>query len=235
MTRDLPTFLTAGTAGGALREALSGALALVFPTWCAGCDLPDATLCAACRESLRPAVTSRVVGGSLVAHAGLPFAGVPARTLRACKEEGRTALVTPLARALAAAAHEALAAHGGERVVVVPVPTSAAAMRRRGYRVVELHAARSGLHPQRVLQSAGHAADQRGLGVADRERNVAGSMRLRPADERRIAGRTVLLVDDVVTTGATLREAARALTAAGARVLGAAAVASTPLHTRGRG
>ena len=73
------------------------------------------------------------------------------------------------------------------------------------------------------------------LGVADRERNVAGSMRLRPADERRIAGRTVLLVDDVVTTGATLREAARALTAAGARVLGAAAVASTPLHTRGRG
>ncbi|MEZ5213511.1 MAG: phosphoribosyltransferase family protein [Microbacterium sp.] len=234
MTRDLPTFLTAGTAGGALREALSGALALVFPTWCAGCDLPDATLCAACRESLRPAVTSRVVGGSLVAHAGLPFAGVPARTLRV-QRRGAHRARHPLARALAAAAHEALAAHGGERVVVVPVPTSAAAMRRRGYRVVELLAARSGLHPQRVLQSAGHAADQRGLGVADRERNVAGSMRLRPADERRIAGRTVLLVDDVVTTGATLREAARALTAAGARVLGAAAVASTPLHTRGRG
>ena len=100
-------------------------------------------------------------------------------------------------------------------------------MRRRGFRVVELIAARAGLAPQRVLRATGTAADQRGLRSADRERNVRGSMRARTP--RALEGRRVLLVDDVVTTGATLREAARALAAAGATVVGAATVASTPL------
>lgn len=218
-----------------VREALAGALALVFPTWCAGCDRPDAVLCADCRATLAPSVTSRALAGALAVHAGLPFSGVAARALRACKEEGRTALVPALAPALAAAADAALAPAAGERVIVVPVPASAAAVRRRGYRVVDLLAARAGLSPQRLLRASARAADQRGLGAHGREQNVAGTMCLRPGRERHLEGRAVLLVDDVVTTGATLREAARALTAAGAHVIGAATVASTPRHTGVRG
>lgn len=218
-----------------VREALAGALALVFPTWCAGCDRPDAVLCADCRAMLAPSVTSRAFAGALAVHAGLPLSGVAARALRACKEEGRTALVDALAPALAAAADAALAPAAGERVIVVPVPASAAAMRRRGYRVVDLLAARAGLSPQRLLRAGARVADQRSLGAHGRERNVAGTMCARPGRERRLEGRAVLLVDDVVTTGATLREAARALAAAGARVIGAAAVASTPRHIGVRG
>jgi predicted amidophosphoribosyltransferase len=66
--------------------------------------------------------------------------------------------------------------------------------------------------------------DQAGLGATERERNLRGSMRGR----RLLAGRSVLIVDDVLTTGATLREAARAVTEAGGVVAGAAVLARVP-------
>ncbi len=208
----------------ALRDALSGALSLVFPTWCAGCDAPDADLCAACRALLTPRVRARSIGG-LDVRSGLDFDGVAARVLRAAKEEGRTSLLRALAPALDASVRDALARVPGDAVTLVPVPTSATAMRRRGYRVVELLASRAQLPTHRLLCVEGLAADQRGLGRVERARNVAGRMRARGA-----AGRAVLLIDDVVTTGATLHEAARALEEGGATVRGAATVASTALH-----
>ncbi|WP_454261450.1 phosphoribosyltransferase family protein [Pseudoxanthomonas mexicana] len=73
-----------------------------------------------------------------------------------------------------------------------------------------------------MLRVHAPTADQRLLGRTERAANVSGSMRARGA-----AGAAVIVVDDVVTTGATLVEAARALRAGGARVLGAATVAST--------
>ena len=214
--------------GAAVRAALGEALALVFPTWCVGCDAADLTLCAACSGQLAPRVTVRTVG-SLEVRAGLPFEGVAARVLRAAKEEGRTGLFPALAPALAAAVADTLAHAPAREVSLVPVPTSPAAMRRRGYRVVESIAARAGLPVRRALRVVGAASDQRTLGRADRERNVAGGMAARD-----VAGRAVIVLDDVVTTGATLREAARALTDAGARVVGAATVASTPLRRGAR-
>jgi predicted amidophosphoribosyltransferase len=107
--------------------------------------------------------------------------------------------------------------------VIVPIPTSRAAFRRRGYRVVELVAARAGLRVERLLIHTRRTADQRGLDHASRRHNVAGSLRSRDA-----AGLRVLVLDDVVTTGATLAEAARALRAAGAEVVGGVTIAATP-------
>lgn len=212
-----------------LRDALGSALSLVFPAWCAGCDAPDTELCAACRALLTPHVGARSIGG-LDVRSGLDFDGVAARVLRAAKEEGRTTLLRALAPALDAAVRDAIADAPGDAVTLVPVPTSAAAMRRRGYRVVEVLAARARLPAHRLLRVEGLAADQRGLGRDERARNVAGRMRARGA-----AGRSVLLIDDVVTTGATLREAARALEDGGATVVGAATVASTALHASVQG
>jgi predicted amidophosphoribosyltransferase len=152
------------------------------------------------------------------------YDGAVARVIRALKEEGRTSLARPLAASL----RESAASWDLTGVLVVPVPTSPAAMRRRGYRVAELLARRAGWRPRRLLSVTRRTADQRGLGRDERAANAEGSMRARGGD-----GLRVLLVDDVVTTGATLGEAARALRAAGADVIGAVTVAATPRRSLG--
>ncbi|QKJ19991.1 ComF family protein [Microbacterium hominis] len=204
----------------AVRAALTGALTLLLPVECAGCDEPDIGLCEACSAALRPDPRRSGEAGGVPVWAGLAFDGVPARVLRALKEDGRTGLARALAPALRAAADAGTAGAGA---VVVPIPTTRAAFRRRGYRVVDLIARRAELPTARLLAHVRAPADQRGLGRDDRRRNVAGTLRARDA-----AGLRVIVIDDVVTTGATLAEAVRALRAAGAEVVSAAAVAATP-------
>lgn len=157
---------------------------------------------------------------------GLPFDGVVARVVRALKEDGRTSLARRLAPAVQSA-HSRLAAIDA---VVVPMPTSRESYRRRGFRVPELLAARAGLPVTRLLRPARRTGDQRGLGRDERRRNVAQSLVARDAASRR-----VVLLDDVVTTGASLAEAARALRDAGADVVGAVTVAATPLRVNRAG
>ena len=109
----------------------------------------------------------------------------------------------------------------------MPIPTSRAAMRRRGFRVPELVARRAALAPRSLLAPTRRTADQRGLDRDQRQANVEGSLTARTSAPD--AGiRRVVIIDDVVTTGATLDEAARALRAAGWDVAGAATIAATP-------
>ncbi|WP_404431886.1 ComF family protein [Microbacterium lacus] len=199
-----------------VRGAFADALALVLPVVCAGCDEPDIALCAACSECLRPAPVRRDLA-SVTVWSGLRFEGVPARAIRALKEESRTGLARDLAPALRSAVERA----GGG--TLVPIPTSRASFRRRGFRVAELVAGRAGLPSERLLRVRRQTADQRGLDLADRRANVAGSLLARDAASRR-----VIVLDDVLTTGATIEEAVRALTAGGALVIGAVTIAATP-------
>ncbi len=207
-------------------RSFADAFALLFPVDGAGCGEPDVALCDACRDALAPAVRCDRLASGLPVWSGLPFQGVAARVIRALKQDGRTALARPLATPLRVAVAEATASVGGVDAIV-PVPTSKAAFRRRGFRVVELVARRAGVGTERLLLPARRVADQRGLGLDARRANVTGSMRARDMTARR-----VLVLDDVVTTGATLDEAARALRAAGAEVVGGVCVARTPRHAR---
>jgi predicted amidophosphoribosyltransferase len=74
--------------------------------------------------------------------------------------------------------------------------------------------------PVSALRHVRRVRDQGELGAADRRRNLRGALAIRPAVQRALAGRACVVVDDVVTTGTTAAEAARALTEAGARVVG---------------
>lgn len=208
--------------GATVRAALADALALVLPVRCAGCDEPDVSLCEACAAVMEPSVFRAGVDGEV--WSGLRFDGVTARVVRALKEDGRTGLAAALAPALGAAVAAVVgsAARSGEEVVLVPVPTSRAAYRRRGYRVVELVARRGGLRCTRLLTPSRTTVDQRGLSREERRRNVAHALRARGAE-----GLRVIVIDDVVTTGATLGEAMRALREGGADVVGAATIAAT--------
>ncbi|WP_447912489.1 ComF family protein [Microbacterium phyllosphaerae] len=202
-------------------------LTLLLAASCAGCGEPETMLCGSCRDGLRAAPRERTSPGGLHVRAAMSFESVAARCIRRVKDEGETVLARPLGEALGEVLREVLAESSGESVLVVPVPTTTAAYRRRGYRVPDLLIRRAGAAPSRLLSTRGRSVDQRGLDAESRAQNVRGTMRVRRPGE----GRAVVLVDDVVTTGATFDEGERALRAAGFHVLAAVALAATPRHS----
>lgn len=141
--------------------------------------------------------------------------------------------------ALAGVARAGVAATGAvDRMplVVVPAPPSPHGLARRGEDLVARVAGTlaGGIgrsRPatvERALRLGGRGSDQVGLGVRGRAANLAGRVRVRRRSRPALAGADVLLVDDVLTTGATLAACRSALEAVGARPVGAVVLAVTP-------
>lgn len=200
-------------------------LDLVLPLECGGCGARSVRWCAVCAAALRlgpddpQVVTPRIDPGVPVFALGR-YAGSRRQAIVALKEHGRRDLVAPLAVALGQGV-ERLVAWGvvGSPLTLVPAPTRRWAARRRGgdpvTRVARAAAAGSArIGVAAVLRTVGLARDSVGLSAVARERNIAGRVRVvAPPGTGEL-----LLVDDVVTSGATAREAVRALGAAGATV-----------------
>ncbi|GLX04365.1 phosphoribosyltransferase family protein [Microbispora sp. NBRC 16548] len=223
-------------------------LDLILPPRCAGCGAPGAPACPSCTAELlrepAPRSPDPPPPGLPDCWSATAYDGAARRMILACKERGRTALVPVLAAAVSACV-AAWAAGGGVRreVWLVPVPSARAASRRRGHdpvRAVAAAAARELCRRGRpaavapLLRLCRRVADQAGLGSAERAVNLSGAFEVvpGPAARPRPSGRglgavAVVLVDDVVTTGTTLAEAARALRAAGAEPSAAVTIAAT--------
>jgi ComF family protein len=218
----------------AIVAAALDALAVLVPVSCAGCGADDRGLCSACRSQLVPTLVEQRLDGGLSVVSALGYDGVARRSILTLKEQGRTDLARPLGRLLAVAVAAAVdtfaPAATSVAIEVAIVPASGRSYRRRGYDPVRLLARRAGVRIARVGLRAGRGpATQKTLDREGRMANLVGSMRA----TRRLSGRRFLLLDDVVTTGSTLVEAARALRSAGAEVVGCVTLAYTPRRLLG--
>lgn len=229
-------------------------LDLLLGSRCAVCGRAGRVLCPVCRRDLPSKAETRwptpSPPGLARPVAVGEYDGALKLLVNAHKEQQRFALAGPLGDllALSVLAHAApsgappRAQEHARPVLLVPVPSRAAVVRRRGHdpllRITQRATSRlRGLgvraFARRLLRSVRVAEDQSRLGAAERSRNLSGSMACPAGAAARLVGHgtgaapLVVVVDDVITTGATVREAQRALEAEGIDVAGIAVVAAT--------
>lgn len=222
---------------------IDAAADLLLGASCPGCEHPGWGLCQACRAHLEHHRINRHRPDPCPDRfpdtwAAAEYDVVLQRLLRQYKERGawqlQRRLGACLARSVGALLLETAAGDAaGARVVLVPAPSADAAVRERGMdatavlaRSAAAQLGRIGvrMRVRQLLRQGSLVADQSGLDAQQRAANLAGGLRLRGSVP---TGAGAILVDDLVTTGATLVEMRRVVEAAGMHVLGAAVVAAT--------
>ncbi|MFT4089065.1 MAG: ComF family protein [Gordonia sp. (in: high G+C Gram-positive bacteria)] len=208
---------------------LSAAAELALPVECGGCRRPGTPWCRRCARTLDdvPLALSPRVDPAVGVWALGRYRGPLRGAIVDLKEHRRRDLASVLGRALARglvtlAEWEQLPA--GECLQLIPAPTRTLAARRRGgdpvtavaYDAARRLGARVGVAP--VLHSAAWARDSAGLGAGARTVNLAGAVRVARRLPDGLSAGPAVLVDDVLTTGATAAVSVAALRRRGVRV-----------------
>ncbi|MBK8469059.1 MAG: ComF family protein [Actinomycetales bacterium] len=221
------------------RSSFADLLDLVLPLDCAGCATVGARWCPDCAAearrlrfaAARHTMPSPCPPGLPRVLAAAPYAGSVRAAIVARKDAGRADLSEMLGHWLACALSPWLQVYPD--AVLVPMPSSRAAVRRRGESPITVVAGNAAgwFDPvpsvAKVLVTCRRVADQAGLTSAERAANLVGAYAVSRHRRGPLSGRPIVLVDDVITTGATLTEAGRALGESGAWVVGAAVIAAT--------
>lgn len=209
-----------------VRSIATPIVQLLAPPRCGICECEGALLCAECRAEWLPDRAVALPAGSLTASAALgPYEGGLGVAIRSMKYAGVQGLARELGAALLPAIRQ-VARRAPYQVTLVPIPTDTHRVHERGFDHAALlaHAAGEAARlPVRSLLTRVRATDPlHGASRSARAEIMRGAMLCADEGEPPSA---VVLIDDIQTSGATAREAARALRVAGVRWIAVASVA----------
>ena len=189
---------------------------LLFPSRCFGCQRLGPSICSECRSNWHPHYY-RSKFDELTVHSSLLYTPVASKIILAAKESGQKKADDLIIDAISLALQRSKLDLSLSRLV--PIPSSKSSQRRRGRSfivdLVQQLSQRTGIEVIDCLELTRKVLDQSGLHRQERATNLAGAFRVSSP----VRGE-LILVDDVVTTGATLREAFRAVNSQGFHAIG---------------
>lgn len=206
---------------------LNTALDVLFPPRCIACGCAGSLFCARCQAAIPAPPAMREPGSPLAEwRASAEFGGAIQKAIHAYKYKNQRRMAIPLAERLI----HVLEASAWRPTLITAAPLHESRLRERGYNQAALLAerlARAASVPFRsdIICRVRATRPQVGLNARQRLQNVADAFEA----HRAVAGETIVIVDDVYTTGATLRACAHALRTAGAACVWGLTVASAPI------
>ena len=215
-----------------MRKAFYPLLDLVYPKRCPGCHLPSASICESCKsfwqkQTISITLRKNQVSDLLVVSVAQYRDEVRA-VLLAYKEDGEREAGKVLTEALLQA-RRGISNHSV--CAFVPIPSNPKSVRRRGrdfmLDLCNQVAIQSGDKVLSIIKVNRDVQDQSKLSEKERSQNLVGAFDCAPKNLKLLAKFPIILVDDLLTTGATLREAQRALRQRGVIPIGAITAAHT--------
>lgn len=205
---------------------------LLFPTRCFGCRDLGYLICSNCRKLWNPHIYKSTIV-DLAVYSAIPYSPVAKNILLAAKEQSIKSADQLVRSAMAASLQVLFQKYPNS--ALVPIPSAPASNRRRGRDFINemaiFVAKDMGVGVLPLLEQQRLVRDQSKLNIASRRENLAMALSIKPQLRGNYSSESVVILDDLVTTGSTINEANRALTKAGFKVQ-AAATACVALRRR---
>ena len=203
---------------------------ILFPSRCFGCRALGPDICSLCRVHWNPHLYRSTIE-SMSIYSAVLYSPVAKRIILSAKEDGIKAADNLIIRAITHSLQ--LLLRDFEVGILIPMPSRSSSNRKRGRdflsQITQSIAREESLEYMDLLSHSRKIKDQSGLNSHERIENIFESMAI---DRNKLpslgVGKDVILVDDLITTGATLLEARRALEVRGIRVIAAITACLSP-------
>jgi ComF family protein len=222
--------------GTGIQTLANGLLNLFLKSNCPLCDRPaEAEWCESCQRQLlrcRQTTPMAFCQDDLPVFVWGTYGGTLKRAIATLKYNNHPQLARPMGQWLAQDWLHSTVATSAQKFTVIPIPLHSSKLQKRGYNQAQLIAQRfcevTGYqHQPKILERFRETEAQFGLSQSEREQNLANAFVVGKSTQKISSISPVLLVDDIYTTGATIRSAAQTLRNRGIPVYGVVAIASS--------